>query len=154
MPTCYIATRKFTGGLFGRLIKMKTVGDITHVEFVFPDKVTSFSADENDGGCRFRDDLPFTNEKIWKLFPIELTDEQLNEVQKWCQLKAGKSYDKWGVIKFYIGRVSDKEDKYLFCSEAVGRIMHLIGRWKWKNPAALSPLTIHDMMMALQEVSG
>lgn len=152
MPTCYIAVKEYTGGFFGKLIKLKTVGDKTHVEFVFEDKKTSFSSDENDGGCRFRDNLDFSDEKVWTLFPIEVSEEKLKEVIKWCQLKAGKPYDKLGVIKFYIGRVTKEEGGYLFCSEAIGFIMHMLGRWKWKNPSALSPQTCFDMLMAEREV--
>lgn len=115
------------GGFFSKLIKLRTGGEHSHVELIFPqykiyDEIAKrelslcFSSYEKEGGVRFKF-IYLTPEK-WDIVPIDIPDTSLDKLLAFAATLADAKYDWFGIVKFVLPHVPEKPRRF-FCSEVI-----------------------------------
>lgn len=115
------------GGLFAKLIKLRTGGEHSHVELIFPqykiyDEIAKrelslcFSSYEKEGGVRFK--FIYLNPEKWDIVPIDIPDTSLDKLLSFAASLADAKYDWFGIVKFVLPHLPEKPGRF-FCSEVI-----------------------------------
>jgi len=110
-----IAFRKKCHTIYSRIICFWTFGKYSHSEIVFSDG-RSFSADESDGGTRWKDGIMTDDE--WDFIDIPCNKTQEKEIRKFCEGEDGLKYDMVGIgFSFLPIPIGWQSAEKWFCSE-------------------------------------
>lgn len=120
----YKGTRPGIYGLYNRFVRFWTRGRYSHMELIFSDGISA-SSSFLEGGVRFKD-IKY-NPDNWDF--IILPNELEGFSRQWFELKKGKAYDYWAVIRFIFGGVSESKDKYQ-CAEACMESLTFTDGWR------------------------
>ena len=137
------------GTFFSQAICVFTRSSYSHVELVFDefgttaDGVLCFSADEKDGGTRFkRIILDPTN---WTIVPIPSTTHQMRSADAYATAKDGLKYDWAGILGFVLP-FGEHDDEDRFCSEIVCEILEHVFGWNFGKPWEVSPGKLYNLV--------
>ncbi|CAB4142483.1 hypothetical protein UFOVP434_13 [uncultured Caudovirales phage] len=140
------------GGVFSKAIKLKTKGEYSHVEMIFPhysifDPAANrklslcYSSYESEGGVRFK--FIYLNPEKWDIIRFEIPDEKFESLLAEAAKHSGSKYDWAGIFKFVMPWVKEKPTRF-FCSEIqVYIIQNVLGIWEDLVSYKTSPNDLH-----------
>lgn len=141
------------GTLFSKLICWKTKSRYSHVELVLQDpdfdNQTSicFSADEKDGGTRFKE-IDLSDRTQWELIAIPTNTRNRLAAWKYAEDHLDLRYDWLGILGFVLPW-GEHDDNDRFCSEIVCDILQQpdVEGWFPRVKAwEVSPGELYDMV--------
>jgi hypothetical protein len=113
MRTIYIAFYTAKGNLLDTLIRFWTKGTTSHVEFLIEGIMYGAVPFK---GTRKTVDIVITD---YELFPISVTDEELENILEYCEDELGCDYDWSGIFLSQIINAGHQSTSKWFCSEFV-----------------------------------
>jgi hypothetical protein len=132
------------------LIKARTNGEFSHVEYLFSDGAL-FSSVIEDSGTRFTnsDDLT-AHPKLWEVVDVGAV---LNEtaLRAWCESKVGEKYGFVGDICLFLN-IRDFDARHPFCSQVVLAGAQAQGVWKFTDPTRTTPEELYLIASACAEM--
>ena len=139
-----IAFRKKCHTIYSRIICFRTFGKYSHSEIVFSDG-RSFSADESDGGTRWKDSIMDPDE--WDFIDIPCNKTQEKDIRKFCEGEDGLRYDMIGIgFSFLPIPIGWQTAEKWFCSEICVAALQQIGYLVGYTPARISPNKLYKIL--------
>ena len=139
-----IAFRKKCHTIYSRIICFWTFGKYSHSELVFSDG-KSFSADESDGGTRWKDSIMDPDE--WDFIDIPCNKTQEKEIRKFCEGEDGLKYDMIGIgFSFLPIPIGWQSAEKWFCSEICAAALQQIGYLVGYTPSRISPNKLYSLL--------
>ena len=139
-----IAFRKKCHTIYSRIICFLTFGKYSHSELVFSDG-KSFSADESDGGTRWKDWQMSDDE--WDFIDIPCNKTQEKEIRKFCEGEDGLKYDMIGIgFSFLPIPIGWQSAEKWFCSEICAAALQQIGYLVGYTPSRISPNKLYSLL--------